>query len=247
MYVHDGLTRRRAPPVTFSNVDDPSSLSGRSPAGSREAPRQHGVKALAFVLVFTVAIVTLACLAPPRTAPWNQTAGNLRGFARLSSIFGLSRSQRKSQLPGRASREHTGPKLVRGAPWELLDHYLSEKKAGRFSCFSGEYFSHFSVVNDNFCDCRDGSDEPGTAACAGMQQPALAGFECAAGGDKAVHFAAVGDGICDCCDGEDEWDGLVTCVNTCDELTETPVQEESASKAGDFVVRRASEYDYPGT
>lgn len=80
-----------------------------------------------------------------------------------------------------------------------------------------------------------------------MQQPALAGFECAAGSDKAVHFAAVGDGICDCCDGEDEWDGLVTCVNTCDELTETPVQEESASKAGDFVVRRASEYDYPGT
>ncbi|KAL9370333.1 hypothetical protein Peur_041532 [Populus x canadensis] len=66
-------------------------------------------------------------------------------------------------------------------------------------------------LNDDFCDCPDGTDEPGTSACPGGQ------FYCRnAGHDPVFLFSSrVNDGICDCCDGSDEYDGQVKCPNTC--------------------------------
>lgn len=34
-----------------------------------------------------------------------------------------------------------------------------------FICFDGTIAIPFTAVNDDYCDCRDGSDEPGTSAC----------------------------------------------------------------------------------
>lgn len=76
--------------------------------------------------------------------------------------------------------------------------------AATFRCFDGSGGSlPPSAINDDFCDCVDGSDEPGTGACAGQESPL---FFCLNAGSTArqLYASRVGDGICDCCDGSDE-------------------------------------------
>jgi protein kinase C substrate 80K-H len=71
-------------------------------------------------------------------------------------------------------------------------------------------------VNDDYCDCADSSDEPGTSAC-----PSSA-FFCSNKGATSLTLPSsrVNDLICDCCDGSDEWEGKKEggCPNTCAEL-----------------------------
>ncbi|XP_047318041.1 glucosidase 2 subunit beta-like [Impatiens glandulifera] len=68
-----------------------------------------------------------------------------------------------------------------------------------------------SQLNDDFCDCPDGTDEPGTSACPKGK------FYCRNTGHAplTVFSSRVNDGICDCCDGSDEYDGQVKCSNSC--------------------------------
>ncbi|XP_039277826.1 glucosidase 2 subunit beta [Nilaparvata lugens] len=85
-----------------------------------------------------------------------------------------------------------------------------------FTCFNGALTIPFKYVNDDFCDCLDGSDEPGTAACPNGS------FHCVNAGHKSmiVPSSRVNDGICDCCDASDEYAHPDLCGNICDKLGE---------------------------
>ena len=84
---------------------------------------------------------------------------------------------------------------------------------GQFQCKDGMSSIPMSKLNDEYCDCADGSDEPGTSACAGAAQR----FYCENLGFRPAYVRAsvVNDGICDCCDASDEHASGAGCQNTC--------------------------------
>ncbi|KAF6834581.1 glucosidase 2 subunit beta precursor [Colletotrichum plurivorum] len=131
--------------------------------------------------------------------------------------------------------------LPRGVGPEFAKFFQSKES---FSCISNpEVKLSLKQINDNTCDCPDGSDEPGTAACAHLDplsppQPfagsatgttnttnALPGFWCSNVGHIGAYvpFMFVNDGHCDydiCCDGTEEYGkvGGVKCENKCNEI-----------------------------
>ncbi|XP_076882917.1 glucosidase 2 subunit beta-like [Bidens hawaiensis] len=83
--------------------------------------------------------------------------------------------------------------------------------SGTVKCRDGSRAFTKAQLNDDFCDCFDGTDEPGTSACPTGK------FYCRNAGHKAltIFSSRINDGICDCCDGSDEYDGKTRCNNTC--------------------------------
>ena len=131
------------------------------------------------------------------------------------------------------------------------------KSPDSFTCISNPSVKlSASQINDDYCDCPDGTDEPGTAACTYLSplspysprdisikgintSHALPGFYCINKGHRPsyVPFLAINDGVCDhelCCDGSDEWDhvGGISCPDKCKEIgKEWKRQDEQRQKS----------------
>uniref|UniRef100_A0A1I8IR25 Glucosidase 2 subunit beta n=2 Tax=Macrostomum lignano TaxID=282301 RepID=A0A1I8IR25_9PLAT len=111
-------------------------------------------------------------------------------------------------LAAAAAADSEAGESPRGVPRSKLGLYDPTKP---FNCLDGSGTLPWSKVNDDYCDCRDGSDEPGTSACKNGR------FFCRNRGHKPKYLLAsrVNDGVCDCCDGTDEFDSWTTCADVC--------------------------------
>lgn len=120
---------------------------------------------------------------------------------------------------------YTQPRYLIGVHPDRLGFYqlAGERK---FNCLDGSRVVPFDAVNDDYCDCRDGSDEPGTSACSNGQ------FFCRNEGyiSKIIPSGWVNDGQCDCCDSSDEYNSTAKCELTCQSLGELYRQEQEMKR-----------------
>ncbi|KAI9700783.1 MAG: hypothetical protein M1836_002152 [Candelina mexicana] len=156
-----------------------------------------------------------------------------------------------------------GPR-PRGVGPEFSNFY---KATDSFTCISHPTIKlPISHLNDDYCDCPDGSDEPGTSACSYLSPSspkirsniaiddinttlALPGFYCKNKGHQPSYlsFTRVNDGICDydlCCDGSDEWEGVggVKCEDRCKEIgKEWRKQDEQRKRSMNAAAKKRKE------
>ncbi|KZT12656.1 uncharacterized protein LAESUDRAFT_668484 [Laetiporus sulphureus 93-53] len=133
--------------------------------------------------------------------PWLLLALPASALAGLEKTYGV--------LPSLLAR-YESPGLG-SAPWTCLD---------------GSKTITWAAVNDDYCHCPDGSDEPGTGACPDTV------FYCKNEGHigSVIPSSRVRDGLCEpeCCDGSDERPGV--CPNTCKEVGEAWRKQQAAER-----------------
>ncbi len=86
----------------------------------------------------------------------------------------------------------TAAASLRGVDPAKAAFYTDAQARGSFTCFDGLKTVPAAALNDNYCDCPDGSDEPGSSACIGGT------FYCRNRGHqpRVLYASFADDGIC---------------------------------------------------
>ena len=176
--------------------------------GARRLPRRLLLLFICVPLLLAL-LVLFRLRADPASAPLGQ-----RKYERAlalreppAEVLPPDRDQQKRQPPvvAQAAKPVAAPRVGEtkprldppkpDIPAGVRPEVAALYQQGEFTCLrSGETLPR-SRINDDYCDCADGTDEPGTAACANGS------FYCAG---RDIPSSRVGDGVCDCCDGSDE-------------------------------------------
>lgn len=137
--------------------------------------------------------------------------GHVSAFGRGHREFVLQNAHPRiaaihaAEAPANPDENPTGLKyrgiILHGVASAMLKDYRPDEELNWKCLGNPEVVIHWSKVNNNECDCPDGSDEPGTSACVNFH------FFCETE-KRFISSSKVNDGICDCCDGADEWKGV---------------------------------------
>ena len=113
----------------------------------------------------------------------------------------------------------------------VMSKVVPSHSTSLFSCGEGSLEISLDYVNDDYCDCPNGSDETSTSACSHLSNSF---FTCDDQEWKKVVLPSsrVGDGICDCCDGSDEQSSpsSVECPNICAAKVKEIIEQQIALK-----------------
>ncbi|SCU87137.1 LAME_0D08922g1_1 [Lachancea meyersii CBS 8951] len=114
-----------------------------------------------------------------------------------------------------------------------------ESDSSKWACLSDpSIILNYSQINDDYCDCPDGSDEPGTSACGSLSR-----FYCPNEGFAARYVSGykVDDGVCDCCDCSDESTDKpfsdYSCLQLRDQYDALVIHENSRHERGAHALR----------
>lgn len=114
-----------------------------------------------------------------------------------------SSNSNKKKVPNHTKKSKRENLKLLGLNPANEEYFSIAKSSGKFTCLDNLLTIPWADVNDDYCDCKDGSDEPGTSACPNSI------FYCTnTKGSKMLQqnfpSSFVNDGFCDCCDGSDE-------------------------------------------
>jgi len=174
-----------------------------------------------------VCFFLVAYTLPVATSSWKlfgMDFGPAEAAAARPSSSAAATSRRRSNSKGRRTKRAADlpdeARLCRSAEGAAPrgSHPARTRKRGddvcpaAFRCATDGVALPRAYVDDGYCDCADGSDEVGNAACSG--RAATGAFFCRDSGlHRTIPTSRVDDGVCDCCDGSDEPPS--TCANEC--------------------------------
>jgi hypothetical protein len=122
------------------------------------------------------------------------------GQHHVSSVVNVVHSHIKGHIDAHHHHHHHEKKEKN--VFERVRDHVEKKLVGdrrkKITCIDGSV----GYVNDDYCDCPDGLDEPETSACSHILVNQRV-FACK-DGSKSIFASRLGDGVKDCKDGSDE-------------------------------------------
>jgi len=158
------------------------------------------------VASFTVCISLLLLLQIFILVSWNwdKSSNEKVRFQHLQNLLTTMKPKLQEKIPVKKYKGTTVNGRMLGLDPSLKSRYEADKY-GFWTCLDNSDMIPFDRVNDDYCDCQDGSDEPSTSACPAQK------FFCSKSSysfPSVIPSSRVNDGVCDCCDGSDEYKSL---------------------------------------
>lgn len=174
------LRKRRQPSGPILPHHNESSVSNGVSSNRRIRPRKRSMQQTTKLIFVLLSIISLAAVGVWHfaSAPFEKNGSSHRSF--------IHRIREKALVRQWATNKR-----------KRLPHH-SNKVYAEMTCPDGSK----GLIDDNYCDCADGSDEPSTSACSNILVQ-KASFICK-NGTGAIYPSRVRDGIQDCPDGSDE-------------------------------------------